>query len=84
MGYILKIYRDLSLMVKYKTFNLRHIGSNPIGLKKKIIYNKNSYSLMAKLSFSKRSLWVRAPLAVSYNVVSFKYVKKKKNQSKYE
>lgn len=32
---------------------------------------------MAKLSFSKRSLWVRLPLAVSDNVVSFKYEKKK-------
>ena len=27
------IYRDLSLMVKYETFNLCYMGSNPIGLK---------------------------------------------------
>ena len=26
------IYRDLSLMVKYETFNLCYMGSNPIGL----------------------------------------------------
>lgn len=29
----MKIYRDLSLMVKYETFNLWYVGSNPIGLK---------------------------------------------------
>ena len=28
------IYRDLSLMVKYETFNLCYIGSNPIDLNK--------------------------------------------------
>lgn len=27
-----KINRDLSLMVKYETFNLCYMGSNPIGL----------------------------------------------------
>ena len=27
-----KIIRDLSLMVKYETFNLCYMGSNPIGL----------------------------------------------------
>ena len=27
------IYRDLSLMVKYETFNLCVVGSNPTGLK---------------------------------------------------
>ena len=26
------IYRDFSLMVKYETFNLCYMGSNPIGL----------------------------------------------------
>ena len=26
--------RDLSLMVKYETFNLCYMGSNPIGLKR--------------------------------------------------
>lgn len=30
----IKIYRDLSLMVKYETFNLCYMGSNPIGLNK--------------------------------------------------
>ena len=29
----MKIYRDLSLMVKYETFNLWYVGSNPTGLK---------------------------------------------------
>ena len=30
----IKIYRDLSLMVKYETFNLCYMGSNPVCLNK--------------------------------------------------
>ena len=43
------IYRDLSLMVKYETFNLCYMGSNPIDLNLLhlivtiIIYNIDKY-----------------------------------------
>ena len=37
--YMIYIYRDLSLMVKYETFNLCYMGSNPIGLnEQKFVY----------------------------------------------
>jgi hypothetical protein len=35
--YKIKLIRDLSLMVKYETFNLWYVGSNPIGLKFNIL-----------------------------------------------
>ena len=43
--------RDLSLMVKYETFNLCYMGSNPIDLKFYIkINNINDHSLMVEHS----------------------------------
>jgi hypothetical protein len=37
------IKRDLSLMVKYRTFNLCHVGSNPIDLKNYLYVKDNIY-----------------------------------------
>ena len=53
------IYRDLSLTVKYETFNLCHMGSNPIGLIKNIC----GYRSMVGLLSSKQMISVRSRLA---------------------
>ena len=54
--------RDLSLTVKYETFNLCYMGSNPIGLKR--IHNIYGHRLMVDLSSSKRFVSIRIRLAV--------------------
>ena len=61
--------RDLSLMVKYETFNLCYMGSNPIGLKLKINFKLyvylNDHSLMVEHLSSKQVVSIRIRLVVN-------------------